>query len=153
MVLDAVEGSEQAEAVYHMSEQHLWEPEISERLFPAYSYSAYFREVTDLGKIVVDVDLGFGAILRKQEFELNGVRYTPSLATSPSRRMLAQRIRDALLSSTGRLLILVHRRSAAEYGLSAGYAVDAFYSDAAAPGAGPIYLNALVADGDTTLEE
>ena len=127
-------------------EQHLWEPEISERLYPAYSYSAYLREVTDLGEIVVDVDLGFGAILRKQVFELNGVRYTPALATSPSRRRLAQRIRDALLGSTGRLLILAHRRSA-------GYAVDAFYSDAAAPGAGPIYLNALVADGDSTVEE
>ncbi len=127
-------------------EPHLWEPEIPERLYPAYSYSAYFREVLDSGRMIVDVDLGFGVVLKRQAFELNGVKYTPSLATSPSRRKLAQRIRDALLSSTGRLLILVHRRTA-------GYAVDAFYSDTAAPGAGPIYLNALVADGDTTLEE
>ena len=127
-------------------EPHLWEPETPEPLYPAYSYSAYFREVTETGKIVADVDLGFGVILRRQEFELNGVRYTPSLAMSPSRRMLAQRIRDALLSSTGRLLILAHRRTD-------GYAVDAFYSDSGAPGAGPIYLNALVADGDSTVEE
>jgi len=136
-----------------MIEKHLWEPERNERLYPAYSYRAYLREVTDLGKLRVEVDLGFGVVLKSQLFELNGVKYTPALATSPSRRMLAQRIRNALMSSDGRLLLLVHRRTAAEHGLNAGYAVDAFYSDSAAPGAGPIYLNALVADGDTTVEE
>ena len=132
-----------------MSGQRLWESEIPERLYPAYSYTAYLREVTDMGKLVVDVDLGFGIAMRGQSFELNGVTYTPSRATDPKRRNLAQRIRNALLSSSGRLLILVHRRSVVEYGLQAGYAVDAFFSDSGAPGAGPLYLNALVANGDT----
>jgi len=130
-------------------EQHLWEPETPERLYPAYSYTAYLKEVTDMGLLVVDVDLGFGLTMRGHSFELNGVTYTPSLATDPKRRDLAQRIRNALLSSSGRLLLLVHRRSAAEYGVHAGYAVDAFFSDSGAPGAGPLYLNAMVANGDT----
>jgi hypothetical protein len=132
-----------------MSGQRLWESEIPERLYPAYSYTAYLREVTDMGKLVVDVDLGFGMTMRGQSFELNGVTYTPALATDPKRRNLARRIRNALLSSSGRLLLLVHRRSVVEYGLQAGYAVDVFFSDSGAPGAGPIYLNALVANGDT----
>ena len=154
MVLDALKGSEQAEVVYHMSEPHLWEPEDRDgRLFPAYSYTAYLRDVSDLAFLRVDVDLGFGVVLKDQSFRLNGVAYTAIRATSPERRKLAQRIRDALLSSSGRLLLLVHRLTAAEHGIHAGYAVDVFYSDSAAPGAGPIYLNALVAGGDTTVEE
>ena len=127
---------------------HLWETEIPERLYPAYSYAAYLHRVTDTGKLVVDVDLGFGVILKEQTFELSGVEYASAQATSPARRKLAQRIRNALLSSSGRLLLLVHRRSVVEYGLRAGYAVDVFYSDTGAPGAGPIYLNAAVGAPD-----
>ena len=130
-------------------EPHLWETEITERLYPAYSYAAYLREVTDLAKVVVDVDLGFGVILKAQIFELAGIEYHAAQATSPARRKLAQRIRNALLSSSGRLLLLVHRRSVAEHGVRAGYAVDVFYSDTGAPGAGPIYLNAAVGAPDS----
>ena len=154
MVLDAVESGSEAEVVHHMSEKHLWEPENRDgRLFPAYSYTAYLREVSELAYLRVDLDLGFGVVLKDQSFQLNGVKYTVSRATSPGRRKLAQRIRNALMASDGRLLLLVHRLTVAEHGIYAGYAVDVFYSDTAAPGVGPIYLNALVADGDTTVEE
>ena len=58
-----------------MSNKHT---DIPDKLFPAYSYRAYLREVTETARLVMDVDLGFGILIRTQKIRLLGIN-TPEV--------------------------------------------------------------------------
>lgn len=122
--------------------------DIPGKLFPAYSYRAYLREVTETARLVLDVDLGFGVILKGRVFELNGVTYTPVASTAKSRESMGRRIRVALMGSSNELLILSHCRE----GDSGCYAADVFFTDASGA-TGRVYLNALLANDGVPLQE
>jgi hypothetical protein len=122
--------------------------DIPDKLFPAYSYRAYLREVTETARLVMDVDLGFGMMSKGRVFELNGVQYTPVSATADSRKELARRARVALMGSPSELLILSHCRE----GDSGCYAADVFYMSPSED-QGRVYLNALLANDGVPLQE
>ena len=122
--------------------------DIPGKLFPAYSYRAYLREVTETARLVLDVDLGFGVILKGRVFELNGVAYTPVSATSKKREELARRVRVVLMGGSNELLILSHCREDD----GGCYAADVFFTEASGA-TGRVYLNALLANDGVPLQE